>query len=322
MDVSLADSGFVIKRYDGLEAFEGTSEDDENQPDRYLSGNGSASLAMSWSAMGVDTEEAKSDTYELQGVFNFHNALDSEKALFTTRATKLLAEPDGSLKIMLADGSEYTSTTSPLVKDGKNTIQYHFGMDSVVLSPKKINYKDGSYTVDANTGATVDGKEISSYGKKQLTDYRRYDIGFVFQFYNLVGNLTALENVELASQICSDPLDAGQVLADVGLADRASNFPAQLSGGEQQRVAIARALAKNPKLLLCDEPTGALDYNTGKAVLKLLQDTCRKKGVTVVVITHNQAITAMADRIITVKNGTVTDMRKNEHIVPVEQIEW
>lgn len=161
MDVSLADSGFSIRRYDGLGAFEGTSEDDENQPDRYLSGNGSASLAMSWSAMGVDTEEAKSDTYELQGVFNFHNALDSEKALFTTRATKLLAEPDGSLKIMLADGSEYTSTTSPLVKDGKNTIQYHFGMDSVVLSPKKINYKDGSYTVDANTGATVDGKEIS-----------------------------------------------------------------------------------------------------------------------------------------------------------------
>ena len=168
----------------------------------------------------------------------------------------------------------------------------------------------------------LDGKEVSAYNQRQLTEYRRYDVGFVFQFYNLVGNLTALENVELASQICSDPLDAGQVLADVGLADRASNFPAQLSGGEQQRVAIARALAKNPKLLLCDEPTGALDYNTGKAVLKLLQDTCRKKGVTVVVITHNQAITAMADRIITVKNGTVTDMRKNEHIVPVEQIEW
>ena len=168
----------------------------------------------------------------------------------------------------------------------------------------------------------VDGQDIATYSMKQLTAYRRDDIGFVFQFYNLVGNLTALENVELASQICSDPLDAGQVLADVGLADRASNFPAQLSGGEQQRVAIARALAKNPKLLLCDEPTGALDYNTGKAVLKLLQDTCRKKGVTVVVITHNQAITAMADRIITVKNGTVTDMCKNEHIVPVEQIEW
>lgn len=178
--------------------------------------------------------------------------------------------------------------------------------------------------MDTCSGGSIelDGALISGYNSRQLTAYRRYDVGFVFQFYNLVQNLTALENVELASQICSDPLDAGQVLADVGLADRASNFPAQLSGGEQQRVAIARALAKNPKLLLCDEPTGALDYNTGKAVLKLLQDTCRKKGVTVVVITHNQAITAMADRIITVKNGTVTDMRKNEHIVPVEQIEW
>ena len=161
MDVSLADSGFSIKRYDGLGAFEGTSEDDRNQPDRYLSGNGSASLAMSWSAMGVDTEEAKSDTYELQGVFNFHNALDSEKALFTTRATKLLAEPDGSLKIVLADGSEYTSAASLLAKDGKNAIQYHFGMDSVMLSPKKVDYKGGSYTVDANTGVIVDGKEIS-----------------------------------------------------------------------------------------------------------------------------------------------------------------
>lgn len=168
----------------------------------------------------------------------------------------------------------------------------------------------------------LDGSEISSYGKRKLTEYRRYDIGFVFQFYNLVGNLTALENVELASQICREPLDAAEVLAKVGLSDRAGNFPAQLSGGEQQRVAIARALAKNPKLLLCDEPTGALDYNTGKAVLKLLQDTCRNSGVTVVVITHNQAITAMADRIITVKNGLITDMRMNDHIVPVEQIEW
>lgn len=166
------------------------------------------------------------------------------------------------------------------------------------------------------------GKEISSYNKKKLTEYRRYDIGFVFQFYNLVGNLTALENVELASQICREPLDAAEVLEKVGLSERAGNFPAQLSGGEQQRVAIARALAKNPKLLLCDEPTGALDYNTGKAVLKLLQDTCRNSGVTVVVITHNQAITAMADRIITVKNGLITDMRMNGHIVPVEQIEW
>ena len=168
----------------------------------------------------------------------------------------------------------------------------------------------------------LDGNEISSYNKKRLTEYRRYDIGFVFQFYNLVGNLTALENVELASQICREPLDAAEVLAKVGLSERAGNFPAQLSGGEQQRVAIARALAKNPKLLLCDEPTGALDYNTGKAVLKLLQDTCRNSGVTVVVITHNQAITAMADRIITVKNGLITDMRMNDHIVPVEQIEW
>ena len=168
----------------------------------------------------------------------------------------------------------------------------------------------------------LDGEEISSYNKKKLTAYRRFDIGFVFQFYNLVQNLTALENVELAAQICKDPLDAMAVLEMVGLKERAGNFPAQLSGGEQQRVAIARALAKNPKLLLCDEPTGALDYNTGKAVLKLLQDACRKNGMTVVVITHNQALTAMADRIITVKSGTVRKMELNENIVPVEEIEW
>ena len=168
----------------------------------------------------------------------------------------------------------------------------------------------------------LDGKEISKYQKRQLTEYRRYDIGFVFQFYNLVQNLTALENVELAAQICKNPLPAAEVLEAVGLKDRMSNFPAQLSGGEQQRVAIARALAKNPKLLLCDEPTGALDYNTGKAVLKLLQDTCRNSGVTVIVITHNQAITAMADRIITVRNGTVVSEVLNDNIVPVENIEW
>ena len=168
----------------------------------------------------------------------------------------------------------------------------------------------------------LDGKEISSYNKRQLTEYRRFDIGFVFQFYNLVQNLTALENVELAAQICKDPLPAASVLEAVGLKERMSNFPAQLSGGEQQRVAIARALAKNPKLLLCDEPTGALDYNTGKAVLKLLQDTCRNSGVTVIVITHNQAITAMADRIITVRSGTVVSEEKNTKIIPVEQIEW
>ena len=168
----------------------------------------------------------------------------------------------------------------------------------------------------------MDGKEISSYNKRQLTEYRRFDIGFVFQFYNLVQNLTALENVELAAQICKDPLPAASVLEAVGLKERMSNFPAQLSGGEQQRVAIARALAKNPKLLLCDEPTGALDYNTGKAVLKLLQDTCRNSGVTVIVITHNQAITAMADRITTLRSGTVVSEEKNTKIIPVEQIEW
>ena len=170
--------------------------------------------------------------------------------------------------------------------------------------------------------ALLDGEEISAYRKKKLTAYRRYDIGFVFQFYNLVQNLTALENVELAAQICKDPLDAMTVLDMVGLKERAGNFPAQLSGGEQQRVAIARALAKNPKLLLCDDPTGALDYHTGKAVLKLLQDACRKNKMTVVVITHNQALTAMADRIITVKSGTVHNMEMNQQIVPVEEIEW
>ena len=163
---------------------------------------------------------------------------------------------------------------------------------------------------------------MSGFNARQLTTYRRHDIGFVFQFYNLVGNLTALENVELAAQICKDPLDAMTVLDEVGLAKRANNFPGQLSGGEQQRVAIARALAKNPKLLLCDEPTGALDYVTGKQILKLLQDTCREKGVTVVVITHNSAITPMADRVIHIKNGTVESMQLNENPASVESIEW
>lgn len=168
----------------------------------------------------------------------------------------------------------------------------------------------------------VDGKDISRYTEHQLTAYRRDDIGFVFQFYNLIQNLTALENVELAMQICREPLKAEEVLADVGLADRMNNFPAQLSGGEQQRVAIARALAKNPKLLLCDEPTGALDYQTGKAILKLLQDTCREKGMTVIVITHNQAIAPMADRVIHIKNGKAGQINRNEHPVSVETIEW
>ena len=168
----------------------------------------------------------------------------------------------------------------------------------------------------------VDGKDIAKYSGKQLTAYRRDDIGFVFQFYNLIQNLTAEENVELALQICKDPMDAREVLEEVGLRDRLKNFPAQLSGGEQQRVSIARALAKNPKLLLCDEPTGALDYNTGKAILKLLQDTCRKKGMTVILITHNLAIAPMADRVIQIKNGKVSKITENPNPVPIEQIEW
>lgn len=168
----------------------------------------------------------------------------------------------------------------------------------------------------------VDGDLVSDYNAKRLTTYRRYDIGFVFQFYNLVQNLTALENVELAAQICRDPLDAKQVLEHVGLGERLNNFPAQLSGGEQQRVAIARALAKNPKLLLCDEPTGALDYVTGKSILKLLQDTSRDHGMTVVVITHNTALVPMADRVIHIKNGRVDAMELNPNPVPVEEIEW
>ena len=168
----------------------------------------------------------------------------------------------------------------------------------------------------------VDGSEVSRYNARQLTEYRRRDIGFVFQFYNLVQNLTALENVELAAQICPDPLDAQEVLRDVGLADRMNNFPAQLSGGEQQRVSIARALAMNPKLLLCDEPTGALDDHTGRTILQLLQDTCRQKGVTVIVITHNSALTPMADRVIRIRSGTVAEMKRNPHPTPVAEIEW
>ena len=168
----------------------------------------------------------------------------------------------------------------------------------------------------------LDGAEISKYNARELTTYRRYEIGFVFQFYNLIQNLTALENVSLAAQICKEPMGAKEALIKVGLAERLDNFPAQLSGGEQQRVAIARALAKNPKLLLCDEPTGALDYNTGKAILKLLQDTAHETGMTVVIITHNTAITPMADRIIRVKNGMVSSVELNENKVPVETIEW
>ena len=185
-----------------------------------------------------------------------------------------------------------------------------------------LNLMGGMDTCDEGE-IIIDGKDIAKLKPRELTAYRRYDIGFVFQFYNLVHNLTAYENVELAAQTCKDKsIDAAQVLKQVGLEDRMNNFPAQLSGGEQQRVSIARALAKSPKLLLCDEPTGALDYNTGKTILKLLQDTCREKGMTVVVITHNQAITPMADRVIKIKNSKVAKISLNPNPTPVENIEW
>ena len=184
-----------------------------------------------------------------------------------------------------------------------------------------LNILGGMDTLSEGT-VTVDGAVVSSFRKRELTRYRRTDVGFVFQFYNLIPNLTALENVEIAAKLSKNALDAGTVLAQVGLADRAGNFPAQLSGGEQQRVAIARALAKNPKLLLCDEPTGALDYRTGKAILKLLQDTCRQSGMTVIIITHNKALCAMADLVVRVRSGTVESVTVNETVTPVEQIEW
>ena len=184
-----------------------------------------------------------------------------------------------------------------------------------------LNMLGGMDTCDEGK-ILLDGQEISAYNQKQLTTYRRYDVGFVFQFYNLVQNLTALENVELASEICKDPLDARDTLTGVGLGERLQNFPAQLSGGAQQRVAIARALAKHPKSLLCDEPTGALDYNTGKAVLALLQNTCRNTGRTVLVITHNSALTAMADRVIHIKSGRAISNDVNPDPRPVEEIEW
>ena len=184
-----------------------------------------------------------------------------------------------------------------------------------------LNILGGMDTLSAGK-ISLGGEEISAYNERKLTGYRRHDVGFVFQFYNLIGNLTALENVELANQICKEPLDAAQVLKDVGLSERIKNFPSQLSGGEQQRVAIARALAKNPKLLLCDEPTGALDYQTGKAILQLLQDTGRRTGMTIIIITHNGALTAMADRVIQVRSGTVNSVTLNEHPVDIAEIEW
>lgn len=218
----------------------------------------------------------------------------------------------GEVKIMAAAGIDF---------------QIKKGEFAVVVGPSGagkttvLNILGGMDTATEGK-VLVDGQDIATYSQKQLTAYRRDDIGFVFQFYNLIPNLTALENVELALQICKDPMDAADVLEEVGLGERLNNFPAQLSGGEQQRVSIARALAKNPKLLLCDEPTGALDYNTGKAILKLLQDTCRNKGMTVILITHNSAIAPMADRVIKIKNGKVSDIIENKYSVSVETIEW
>ena len=218
----------------------------------------------------------------------------------------------GEVDIMAADGIDFS------IKKGEF---------AVVVGPSGagkttvLNILGGMDTATEGQ-VLVDGEDIASYSQKKLTAYRRDDIGFVFQFYNLIPNLTALENVELALQICKNPMDAREVLKEVGLSERMDNFPAQLSGGEQQRVSIARALAKNPKLLLCDEPTGALDYNTGKAILKLLQDTCRQKKMTVILITHNLAIAPMADRVIRIKNGRVADITVNDHPVPVETIEW
>lgn len=206
-------------------------------------------------------------------------------------------------------------------------IEIHKGEFAVIVGPSGagkttvLNMLGGMDRVTSGK-VIVDGRDISLYNSRQLTKYRRDDIGFVFQFYNLIQNLNALENVELALQISKHPMDAKEVLKDVGLEDRMYNFPSQLSGGEQQRVAIARALAKNPKLLLCDEPTGALDYQTGKAILKLLQDTCQKHGMTVIVITHNLAIAPMADRVIQIKNGRVSEMTVNPDPRPVETIEW
>lgn len=218
----------------------------------------------------------------------------------------------GEVKINALDGVDFSIDKGELVivvgasGAGKSTI---------------LNILGGMDTPTSGC-VLVDNKNISEYNEKELTKYRRYDIGFVFQFYNLVQNLTAIENVELATQICKNPLNPKDVISSVGLNHRKHNFPSQLSGGEQQRVAIARALAKNPKLLLCDEPTGALDYNTGKNILKVLQDTNKNLGMTVVIITHNMAIAPMGDKVITVKNGKVHNVFKNEKPIPIERIEW
>ena len=213
----------------------------------------------------------------------------------------------------------------PALADASFTVEK--GELTVIVGPSGagkttlLNILGGMDTLTEG-GIFLEGEEISAYDKRKLITYRRLEVGFVFQFYNLIENLTALENVELATQICPEPLDPKTVLAQVGLEDRMDNFPSQLSGGEQQRVAIARALAKNPKLLLCDEPTGALDYATGKAILRLLENSCREQGMTVIIITHNSALCAMADRVIRVKNGTIVSNTVNENPVPIGEIEW
>ena len=207
------------------------------------------------------------------------------------------------------------------------TFDIEKGELAIILGPSGsgkttvLNMLGGMDTIDSGS-IVIDGKDIAKYGRKELITYRRYEIGFIFQFYNLIQNLTAKENVELAAQTCRDFIPAPEILEQVGLKERMDNFPAQLSGGEQQRVAIARALAKKPKLLLCDEPTGALDYNTGKMILKLLQDTCRKSGMTVILVTHNSAIAPMADRVISLKNSKVREIKANASPIPVEEIEW
>ena len=247
----------------------------------------------------------------IERIFPFHKG-GKDMAAFVTLDSVYKRYQMGEVTITASDGVSFT------VEKGEfAVIVGSSGAGKTTI----LNILGGMDSCDEGT-ILVDGSNIAAYTQKELTKYRRYDIGFVFQFYNLVPNLTAKENVELATQIGTDYLDAEEVLKEVGLGDRLSNFPAQLSGGEQQRVSIARALAKKPKLLLCDEPTGALDYQTGKTILKLLWDTCRKNNMTVILITHNQAITPMADRVIHMKNSKVSEVTLNPHPRPIEEIEW
>ena len=245
--------------------------------------------------------------------FNVHIFLKSEVFMSYIEFKNVVKEYiTGETKIRALDGADFS------VKKGELAVILG---SSGAGKTTALNILGGMDT--PTSGAVwVDGKDIAKYKKKELTGYRRTDIGFVFQFYNLVPNLTALENVELAAQVCKNSLDAAKTLEKVGLGERMGNFPSQLSGGEQQRVSIARALAKNPKLLLCDEPTGALDYNTGKQILQLLQDTCRKDNITVILITHNSALAPMADRLIRFKSGKVVEITENQNPTPIAEIEW